>query len=79
MDMLKKFFPIAFLPKADVASLVINVLIQLVVGVVIGWVIGLFVPLFIIGMVFALAGTLLELYIFASIVIAFLDYFKILK
>ncbi len=79
MDMLKKIFPIAFLPKADVAALVINVLIQLVVGVVIGWIIGIVALIPIVNILVGLVGGLLDLYITASIVIAFLDYFKIIK
>lgn len=79
MDMLKKFFPFAFTAKADIASLVISVLIQLVVGVVIGWVIGIVALIPIVGLSVGLVGGLLDLYILASVVLTFLDYFKILK
>lgn len=79
MDMLKKFFPLSFQPKPDVASLVINVLLQLVVGVVIGWVIGIVVLIPIVGLIVGLVGGLLDLYIAAGIVLSILDYFKILK
>lgn len=79
MDMLKKFFPLSFQPKPDVASLVINILIQLVVGLVVGWVIGIVILIPIVGIIVGLLGGLLDLYITAGIVISCLDYFKILK
>ncbi len=79
MDMLKKFFPLSFQPKADVAALVINILIQLVVGVVIGWVISIVVLIPIVGLIVGLVGGLLDLYILAGIILSCLDYFKILK
>ncbi len=79
MDMLKKFFPLSFQRKPDIAALVINILIQLVAGVVIGFVIGIVAGLPIIGIIFILVGSLLDLYITAGIIISLLDYFKILK
>ena len=79
MDMLKKFFPLSFQPKADMATLVINILIQLVVGVVIGWVISIVVLIPIVGLIVGLVGGLLDLYILAGIILSCLDYFKILK
>ena len=79
MDLLKKIFPLAFVEKKDVASLVINIIIQLVVGLVVGWVISLLFPLPGVGKILSLVVSLLDLYIFANIVITCLDYFKILK
>ena len=79
MDMLKKFFPLSFQPKADVAALVINILIQLVVSVVAGWVVSIVAAIPLIGIIFGLVGSLLGLYFLAGIVISCLDYFKILK
>ena len=79
MDMLKKIFPLSFQPKPDIASLVINILIYLVVGIVVGFVIGIVAAIPLIGMIFALVGGLLDLYILAGIVISCLDYFKVLK
>lgn len=79
MDMLKKFFPLSFQPKADVAALVINILIQLVVSVVAGWVVSIVAAIPLIGIIFGLVGSLLGLYFLAGIAISCLDYFKILK
>ena len=79
MDMLKKFFPLSFQPKPDIASLVINILIQLVVSAVAGWVISIVAAIPLIGIIFGLVGSLVGLYFMAGIVISLLDYFKILK
>lgn len=79
METLKKYFPYAFAAKKDVAALVINILIHIVVGAVIGFVFSLlsFIP--ILGIIIGLAGTLIDIYITASLVLSILDYFKILK
>ena len=79
MDMLKKFFPLSFQPKPDIASLVINILIQLVVSVVAGWVIGIVAAIPLVGIIFSLIGSLVSLYFMVGIIISCLDYFKILK
>ena len=79
METLKRYFPYAFAAKKDVAALVINILIHIVVGAVIGFVFSLlsFIP--ILGIIIGLAGTLIDIYITASLVLSILDYFKILK
>ena len=79
MDMLKKLFPLSFQPKADLASLIINILIQLVISVVAGWVIGIVSAIPLIGILFGLVGSLVGLYFLAGIIFSLLDYFKILK
>lgn len=78
MDALKKFFPFSFGAK-DVASLVIKILIYLVVGIIIGFVIGILAKIPIINLVTGLVGALIELYSLAGIVIAVLDFCKVLK
>lgn len=79
MDLLKKYFPYAFKKKADVAALVINIIIHIIAGAVIGVVIGLlsFIP--VLGFIISLAGGLIDLYIFISLVLSVLDYCKVLK
>lgn len=79
MDMLKKIFPLAFKPKADIGALIISILIQLVVGVVVGFVIGIVALIPIVGILVGLVGGLLDIYIFASVIITVLDYLKVLK
>lgn len=78
MELLKKIFPFSF-KATDVASLVITIIAYLAAGVVLGFVIGLVAALPIIGIPFRLLGYLLELYIFAGIVLVVLDHCKILK
>ena len=72
MDMLKKIFPYSFGSK-DVASLVIKIVVYLVASAVLGFVIGL-IPL-----VGGLVGSLIGLYSTVGIVLAILDYLKVLK
>lgn len=72
MDMLKKFFPYSFGAK-DVAGLVIKIVVYLVVSAVLGFVISL-IPL-----VGGLVASLIGVYSTVGIVLAVLDYLKILK
>lgn len=78
MDMLKKFFPFSFKSK-EVKDLIINIVIYLVVSIVGGWVLGLLSGIPVIGAVASLVGSLLGLYCLVGIVLAVLDYLKILK
>lgn len=78
METLKKIFPFSFGVK-DVASLVIKILIYIVVGAVIGFVLSVLGKIAIIGLIIRLVGTLVEIYILAGIVIAVLDFCKVLK
>ena len=80
MDLLKKIFPFSFRTKEnDVASLVITIILYMVAGVIAGFVIGLLGIIPLIGILFRLVGSLIELYVFAGIIITLLDYFKVLK
>lgn len=78
MDMLKKFFPFSFKSK-EVKDLIINIVIYLVVSIVGGWVLGLLGGIPVIGLVAGLVGSLLGLYCLVGIVLAVLDFLKILK
>ena len=72
MDLLKKVFPFSF-GAADIANLIIKILVYLVAGAVLGWIIGL-IPL-----VGDLLAGLVGLYCTAGLIIAILDYLKVLK
>ena len=72
MDMLKKFFPYSFGAK-DVAGLVIKIVVYIVASAVLGFVVGL------IPFVGGLVGSLIGLYSTVGLVLAILDYLKILK
>lgn len=78
MELLKKYFPFAFGAK-DVASLVIRIIVLLVVGAVATWVIGLLGIIPVVGLIIGLVCGLIDLYVLATIVIAILDYLKVLK
>lgn len=79
MDMLKKFFPLAFKPKKDIAALVINIIIHLVVDAVAGVLIGILANIPLIGVIVSAVGGLVGLYFTISLVLSILDYFKVLK
>ena len=78
MDLLKKFWPHAFKAN-DVAGLVITIIIYLLIDIVLGWLIGIFAGIPIVGVIFTLIGSLLGLYCLVGIVLAILDFFKVLK
>ena len=76
---LKKYFPLSFRKKPKLKNLIIDCLLYLVAGIIAGAVIGICAKLPIINLVAGLAGALVELYVLAGIVIAILDYNKLLK
>ncbi len=78
MDMLKKIFPFSFKSK-EVKDLVINIVIYLVASIVGGWLLGLLGGIPLLGVIFDLIGSLFGLYCLVGIVLAVLDFFKILK
>ena len=78
MNILKKLFPFSF-GASSVADLIIKVLVHLAVGIVVGFLIGILAKIWLIGTIFSVAGSLIDLYILAGVVILFLDYFKILR
>ncbi|MBQ7888367.1 MAG: hypothetical protein IJ356_01255 [Erysipelotrichaceae bacterium] len=79
MEMLKKYFPFSFTEKKDIAAVIVNVLLHIVAGWVIGIVLGIAGILPVIGWVTGLAGALVEVYLFAGMVLSVLDYLKLLK
>ena len=78
MEMLKKYFPYSFGAK-DLTALIIKIIVMVVVDAVAGVLIGLLAALPIIGVIIGLVGGLVGLYFLIGIVLAILDYFKILK
>jgi len=87
METLKKFFPLSFKRTDSVGNLIVGILIYLVVGILAGLVIGLatliggWIPVLgtILGIVLGLAGSLVDLYVFAGIVIQILVFCKVIK
>lgn len=78
MDMLKKIFPLSF-GASDVANLIIKILIYVVAGAVFGAIIGFFGGIPLIGMIVSIVCSLIDIYCLAGIVIAVLDFLKVLK
>ncbi|MBR6786544.1 MAG: hypothetical protein IKM26_01305 [Clostridia bacterium] len=78
MDMVKKIFPFSFKSK-EVKDLVINIVIYLVASIVGGWLLGLLGGIPLLGVIFDLIGSLFGLYCLVGIVLAVLDFLKILK
>lgn len=78
MDTLKKLFPFSF-GVEDIASLIIKIIIYLVAGAVVGFVLSILIFIPIINLLVGLVGTIAEIYILAGIVIAILDFCKVLK
>lgn len=78
MEILKKIFPLSF-RATDMAQLIIYCLIYIVVGTVLGFLIGILAKIPILGLIFTLVSSLVEIYIVAGLIILFLYYFKILK
>lgn len=79
MELLKKYFPLAFKPKKDIVALIINLLIHIVIDAVLGVVIGIILLIPIIGAIIGLVSGLVGLYFFVSMVLSVLDYMKVLK
>lgn len=78
MDMLKKYFPKSF-GINDVAKLIIAIVIYIVIDIAAGVVItiaGAILP--ILGTIFGLIGSLVGLYTLVGIVLAVLNFFKII-
>ena len=76
MNYLKQFWPTPFkIQKGDVASLIIQLVIFLVVCAVVGWLIGILAGIPVIGIIFSLLGTLLEIYGLVGIVLCLLKFF----
>lgn len=78
METLKLLFPLSFQAK-DMAQLIIYCLIYIVVGTILAFLIGILARIPILGLIFTLISSLLEIYVVAGLIILFLSYFEILK
>jgi len=79
MDTLKKLFPYSFKEKNGLGALIVNIIVYLVIGIVAGALIGLLSGIPIVGWIISIVGGLVDLYVFAGIVVSILDYCKVLK
>ena len=78
MDFLKSWFPFSFRP-ADARAFVITVLIYLVLGAVGGALMGLFSHLWLVGWVFKILGSLLDVYVLIGIVLTVLSFTNVIR
>ena len=78
MDILKKLFPHAF-KSTDTTPFVIALVIYVVIGVVGGVVIGLLTGIPLLGWLFVLLGSIVDLYSLGGIVFSILTFTKVLK
>jgi len=78
METIKKYFPLSFGIKS-VVDLVIKIIIYLVISAIVGVLINVLSHIPVINLLTGLAGALLELYILIGIILAVLDFFKIIK
>lgn len=75
MDLIKKIWPTPFkIEKGNLASFLIQLIIFIVITAVAGVVIGLLSGIPIIGIVFAIVGSLLGLYTLVGIVLCILNF-----
>ncbi len=78
MDLLKKIWPTPFnIKEKDIASLIIQVVIFVVICAVVGILIGVLAGFPIIGWIFGILGSLMEIYSVTGIVLCFLKFFAI--
>ena len=75
MQFLRSLWPTPFkIKKGDVVSLIIQLVIFLVVCAVVGWLIGLLSAIPILGIIFTLLGSLMEIYSLVGIILCVLKF-----
>ena len=78
MDFLKTLWPTPFKVKEkDLISLIIQLIIFLVICAVVGVLIGILSKIAIIGIAFAIIGSLMEIYSIVGIVLCILKFFAV--
>lgn len=80
MDFLKTLWPTPFkIREKNLVSFLIQLIIFLVICAVIGWLIGLLSAIPVVGIVFILIGSLMEIYSIVGIVLCVLKFLGLLK
>ena len=79
MAMLKQFFPYSFKGTDNLVGLIIRCIILLVVGAVLTFLIGILRAVPVVGLLVGLVCGLIDLYILISIILAILNFLKVLK
>ena len=79
MDFLKKVWPTPFtIEKGNLSSFLVRLILLVVVCAVIGLLIGVLARIPVVGILFGLVGSLVELYSIVGVVLCFLVYFDVL-
>lgn len=79
MDFLKKVWPTPFkIEKGNLSSFLVRLIVLVVVCAVIGILIGVLARIPVVGILFGLVGSLVELYSIVGVVLCFLVYFDVL-
>lgn len=79
MDFLKKVWPTPFkIEKGNLSSFLVRLILLVVVCAVIGILIGVLARIPVVGILFGLVGSLVELYSIVGVVLCFLVYFDVL-
>ena len=78
MDTLKKFFPHAF-KAVDVGQFIVSLIIYAVIGIIGGFIIGILAIIPLLGLIFILLGSLLELYVLVGVILSILVFLKVIK
>ena len=80
MDMLKKLWPTPFkIEKGNLASFIIQLIIFVVICAVVGVLIGVLSTVPVIGVIFWILGSLMELYSIIGIVLCVLVFLDVVK
>lgn len=80
MDILRKIWPTPFkIQEKNVVSLIIQLVIFLVICAVAGWLIGILAAIPVLGIIFVLLGSLMEIYSTVGIVLCVLKFLGIVK
>jgi hypothetical protein len=78
MQFLRSLWPTPFkIKKGDVVSLIVQLVIFLVVCAVVGWLISILAGIPILGIIFTLLGSLMEIYSLVGIVLCVLKFLGI--
>ena len=78
MDMIKKYFPLAF-KATDLQAFIIVLVTYVLVDLFCGLVIGLLAKIAIIGVLFGIVGWVVGLYAFAGVILSVLFFIKVIE
>lgn len=78
MDFISRVWPFSFGTKS-VSDLVIRAIIYVIAAAVFSVLIGVLVKIPVVGIIFTIVGSLVDIYVLAGLVFLFLSHFKVIK